>query len=65
MPKGDQDHRRVAMAMAVLPCRSGKRLDFSLGQVLAGAQLTVLRPPRHHCSFFDGWRDQLQVRIAH
>src|SRR4051812_540324 len=32
---------------------------------IACAQIGVLRQPRCNCPFFDGWHDQLQVRIAH
>jgi hypothetical protein len=38
---------------------------LGLGQVLAGPQLAVGEPPGGDCSFYGGWRDQLEVRFGH
>ena len=40
-------------------------LDLGLGQVLAGAQVGVGEPLGRNCSFYGGWRDQLEVRFGH
>ena len=40
-------------------------LDLGLGQMLAGPQLGIGAPPRGNCSFYGGWRDQLEVRFRH
>src|SRR6266446_5004434 len=65
MPKGDQDHGRIAMSIAVLPSRDHERLDLMLCQVLARAQVAVLRPLRRECSFYDSCDHKLEMRMTH
>jgi hypothetical protein len=63
--EGYKGHRDVAVAMAVALGRRHELLDLGLGQVLAGPQLAVGEPPGGNCSFYGGWRDQLEVRFGH
>jgi hypothetical protein len=62
---GEEDHRRVTMAVAVFPGGRKQGLDLAGGQVLAGPQIGVLLPLRSNCSFYFGWRDQLKVGFCH
>jgi len=50
---------------AVAPGGGHKLFDLGLGQVLAGAQVAVPAPLRHNCSFYDRWRDQLEMAFCH
>ena len=61
VPVGHKDHRGVPVAPAVALGRVHQPLDLGLGQVLAGAQLGVGEALRGNCSFYGGWRDQLEV----
>ena len=65
MPKGDQNHGGVAMAMAVLPSRRHKLLDLMPSQVFPASQVSVLPPPRHDCSIFGSSLYQPQAGISH
>jgi hypothetical protein len=58
---GHEDHYRVPMPPAVFPNNVQKPFDLCFRQVLTGSQVGVRRPPGRDCSFYDGWRDQLQV----
>ena len=53
------------MAVAVALGRFHQAFDFRLGQMLTGPQVLVGEPSRGNCSFYDGWRDQLEVRLRH
>ena len=64
VPVGRQDHGGVAMPPTVLPGSGHQPFDLGLSQVLAGAQVGVGKPPGRDCSFYGGWRDQLQVRLV-
>ena len=65
VPKRNQDHGRVPVAVAVvLSCRN-QLLDFALGQMLTRPELAVRAPYRHDCPYFFGWGDQMKVRFAH
>src|ERR1035437_5269816 len=59
-----QDHCRVTMAVTIAFGDLDQFFNFSLGQMLSAAKLAVRLPSRGNCSFFDGWRDQLQARLA-
>src|SRR5450759_5736295 len=51
-----------------IPIASGgfdQLFNLSLGQVLSAAKLAVRPAPWVNCSFFGGWRDQLEVRLGH
>ena len=61
MPVGHEDHSRVSVAPAVALGGFHKPLDLGFGQVFAGSQLAVGEPFGPNCSFYGGWRDQLQV----
>lgn len=65
MAISQQDHRGVAMAPAISPGRCHDALDLSAGQVFAGTQIGVRKPPGRNCSFYGGWHDQLEVRFRH
>ena len=65
VPVGHKDHRGVPVAPAVSLGGVHQPLDLGLGQVLAGAQVGVGEPPGRDCSFYGGWRDQLEVRLGH
>jgi hypothetical protein len=53
------------MPPAVFPNNVQKPFDLCFRQVLTGSQVGVRRPPGRDCSFYDGWRDQLQVCFRH
>ena len=61
----DKDHCGVAVAVAVALCTLNQSFDLSFGEMLAGSQLAVGKPPRRNCSFYGGWRDQLKVGFGH
>src|SRR5262249_9053788 len=65
MPVSDKGHGGVAVTPAVAPGGGHKLLDLGLDQVLAGAQVAIGTPPERNCSFYDGWRDQLEVPFRH
>jgi hypothetical protein len=65
VPIGHQDHGGVAPAMAVVLGGGDQPLDLGLGEVFAGAQVGVRPSARWNCSFYDGWRDQLEMRFRH
>jgi hypothetical protein len=50
MPEADQDHGRIALAMAVALRRLDETLDFELSQVLAiAAHVAVAAPTERDC----------------
>jgi hypothetical protein len=61
MPIGDKDHNGVPVAVAVALRRRDQPLDLMLGEVFARPQVAVSAPPRRNCSFYGGWRDQLEA----
>ena len=65
MPVPYKDHRGVPMSPAVLPTGSYQPLNFTLRQVLAGAEVRVGEPPGRDCSFYGGWRDQPKTWFGH
>src|ERR1039458_750156 len=65
MPVSHEDHGGVPVTVAIVPRGLDQLFDLALGQVLSAAKLAVRLPPRGNCSFFDGWRHQLQVRFGH
>ena len=65
VPVGNQNHRSVPVSPAVALSRSHQPLDFGFGQVLAGAQVAIGRPPGRNCSVYGGPRDQLEVPFGH
>jgi hypothetical protein len=65
MSVGHQEHRRVPMAPTVALGGRNEPLYLALRQVLAGAKVRVGEARGHDCSFYGGWRDQLQVRFRH
>src|SRR5579862_8901801 len=65
MPIGRQDHGGVAMPPTVLPGGGHQPFDLGLCQVLTGAEGSVGKPLGCDCSFYSGWRDQLEVRLCH
>jgi hypothetical protein len=65
MPVSHQDHCRVTMAVPIASGGFDQLFNLGLGQVLSAAIFAVWPAPRGNCSFFDGWRDQLQARFGH
>ena len=63
MAVGHKDHGGVALATLVALSRFYQCLD--LGRQVLGPQLAVGEPLGGNCSFYSGWRDQLEVRFAH
>jgi hypothetical protein len=52
VPECDENHCAVPMARPILLCGLDQALDLGLGQVLAGAQVSVRHPERRNCSKF-------------
>lgn len=65
MPVGRQDHGGISMPPTVLPRGGYQPFDLGLSQVLAGPKIGIGSPLGRDCSFYGGWRDQLQVRLRH
>jgi hypothetical protein len=65
MPVGDKDHRGVPVAPAVALGRVHELLDLGFRQVLASANVAVAGSPGGNCSFYSGWRDQLEMPFSH
>src|ERR1035437_3449512 len=65
MPVSHEDHGGVPVTVAIVLRGLDQLFNLSLGQVLSAAQFAVRLPPRGNCSFFGGWRDQLQVCFGH
>jgi len=65
MPVGHKDHGGVPVSPAVALSRSHQPLDFGFGQVLAGAQVAIGRPPGRNCSVYGGPRDEPEVPFGH
>src|SRR5450631_2202140 len=65
VPEGEQDHGRVTMAMPVALGGLDHCLDLARRQVLSSPEFGVRTPPRSNCSFYFGWRDQLERRFCH
>src|SRR5450759_4105339 len=65
MPVSREDHGGVPVTVAIVLRGLDELFDLALGQVLSAAKLAVWPAPRGNCSFFGGWRDQLQVRFGH
>src|SRR6476659_11230438 len=62
---GHEHHCGIPMPPTVLPSDVHEPFDLRFRQVLTGSQFGVRRPGRSNCSFYDGWRDQLQVCFWH
>jgi hypothetical protein len=62
---GHKNHGGVTMAVPIASGGFDQLFDLSFGEVLSAAKLAVRPPSRGNCSFFGGWRDQLQVRFGH
>jgi hypothetical protein len=60
-----EHHGGVPLAVAVALGDIHKPLDLRLGQVFTGSQVLVRGSLRGDCSFYGGWRDQLQVGFCH
>ena len=61
MAEGDEDHGAVTMDPAVTLGGINQPVDLGAGQMLAGPIDSVrFTSRRGNCSFYDGWRHQLQ-----
>jgi hypothetical protein len=65
VPAGQQDHGGIAMALPVALGRLDQLPDLVGREVLAGPELGILLSLRSNCSFYFGWRDQLEMRFCH
>ena len=65
MPVSHEKHGSIPVAVSIVLCGLDQLFNFGLGQVLSAAKLAVWPAPRGNCSFFNGWRDQLQVRFGY
>jgi hypothetical protein len=65
MPEGYENHCRVAVSVAVLPCRRHQGLNLMLGQIFPAPKVGILRAPGHDCSIFGLWGDQPEAWITH
>ncbi len=61
MAIGDQDHRGVPVRPTVAFGPHEEPVDLGLGEVFSGPEVSVRAAGGSNCSFFGGWRDQLQV----
>lgn len=57
----DQDHCAVAVGPTVSLGGLEQPLDLGFSRVFAGAQVGIGAAGRCNCSFFGGWRNQLEV----
>src|SRR5258706_12861474 len=64
VPKGDQYHGGVPVAISVDLGGLDQGVDFASCQVLAGAKLGVRSPCRSNCSENLSWGDQMECRIC-
>jgi hypothetical protein len=62
MPIGDQDQRRVALAVTAMLGGGDQLVDLGRRQVFPLPQLRVGAPERN-CPILAAWRDHLQVRF--
>jgi hypothetical protein len=56
VPKGDQDHGRIAVTVPITFGSLDQLLDLSFGQVFTGAILGVGTSAWSNCLFYVGWR---------
>ena len=61
MPVGHQDHRGVPVCPTVSLGRLEQPINLGLREVFAGSQVGIGTARGDNCSFFGGWRDQLQM----
>jgi hypothetical protein len=64
MAKGEQNHSRVTVTVAVALSGFNQRLDFRRGEVFAGAQLGIRPAQRSNCPIYSGWRDDRERRLC-
>jgi hypothetical protein len=64
MPIGHKDHRAVPVTPAVSLGGLEQSFDLRFRQIFAGSQVGIGTAGGRDCSFFGGWRDQLQVRFG-
>jgi hypothetical protein len=65
MPVSHEEYGGIPVAVSIVLCGLDQLINLGFGQVFSAAEFAVGLPPRGNCSFFDGWRDQLQVRFGH
>jgi hypothetical protein len=65
MAVSHENYGRVAVAVAVAASGLDQPLDLAGRDMLAGADLAVLGPPRRNCSHYASWRDQFEMQILH
>ena len=63
MPVGQQDHGRIAVAIAVAACGLHQPFDLTLSEVFACAVVRVRQSPVLNCSLYRGWCTVLDCRI--
>ena len=65
VPVGHKDHRGVSVTVTVAAGGFHEPFDLGFGEMLTSPHVPVWEPPWHNCSFYDGWRDQLEIRLRH
>src|SRR5450759_3578567 len=65
MPVSHEDRGGVPVTVAIVLRGLDQLFNLGFGEVLSAAKLAVRPAQRANCSFFGGWRDQLQVRFGH
>jgi hypothetical protein len=58
MSECEQDHERIAPAMAIASCSVDQLFDLGQGEMLPRSQCAI-RQPQGDCSIFSGWRSDL------
>ena len=56
VPKGQQDHGRIAMPVAIPASRLDQPFDLSLNEIFTDAVMVVGPATTSNCSFYSGWR---------
>src|SRR5450759_2373985 len=65
MPVSHQDRGGVPVTVAIVLRGLDQLINLGFSKVLSAAKLAIRPAQRCDCSFFGGWRDQLQVRFGH
>jgi hypothetical protein len=65
MAVGEQNHRRVAVTVAIALGGFNQRLDFRRGEVFASAEFGIGAAQRSDCPIYGSWRNDREARLCH